>query len=249
MADVSSIIEYYVNLLIIQYNQKPNARATIRAIIEQLQANGIFFDVQAAYSVETAVGAQLDVLGKYVGIDRFYEGQVLSGFFGFITYDEVDAPPPDRIGFADYSDFDTKPGRWLLYTDVISGTLVLGDEDYRFLMKLKIIQNNSNHSHQSIDESVYAFFGNTVYPDSLGNMEMTYFLQAGYGPLIEVALQKQVLPRPMAVGLRHVIIQRTTFFGFATYSGFSPLITGFANYADYDTKEGESLTYDKIITP
>lgn len=246
MAEVTSIIDYYTDLLIIQYHDKPRARAHIALLVQELLAAGILFDIRDAFDLETAVGVQLDILGLYIGVSRFYKGQILEGFFAFTDYIE-DPPDPLKIGFAEYSNFETKLGKYLQYNDLLSSDLVLNDDDYRFILKLKIVQNNSNHSHKSIDDSMFRFFGDTVYADSEGNMEMYYFVPAGRSAIVEVAIQKQVLPRPMGVMLNYVVVQESPFFGFATYDGFSLLIAGFSDYTDFDTKVGEVLTYDKLI--
>ncbi|TDE17725.1 DUF2612 domain-containing protein [Dyadobacter psychrotolerans] len=244
---MSDLTEFYKNLLIIQYHNKPKAQATIGLLIDSLLADGIIFDVRDGFDIETAVGAQLDVIGLYVGIDRFYTGQVLTGFFSFINYDEVASPPAGRIGFSNYSDFDTKPGKFLDYDSVLSQGMVLSDDAYRTILKMKIIQNNSNHSHKSIDDSMFAFFGNTVVPDSSGNMVMNYFANGQQSVILTVAIQKNVLPRPMGVRLQYIIEQEEPFFGFATYDGYSDKIMGFSTYADFDTLQGEVLNYDKLM--
>lgn len=246
--EIQNIIDYYCNLLIIQYHNKTKARAQIELFIRELLANGIIFDVRDGYDVDTAVGAQLDIIGLYVGVDRFYQGQVLEDFFSFIDYEEEPAPPSDRIGFADYTDFETKLGRFLTYPFVISSDLVLPDEDYRVLIKLKILQNNINHSHKSIDDAIFKTFGDEVRPDSDGNMTMYYFVPYNMSEIIRVAIQKDLLPRPAAVRLNYVIEETSVFYGFATYSGEPVFTEGFTDYTDYDTKEGETLKYSKLIS-
>lgn len=248
MALIDDLINYYVDLLIIQYNNKPKARATIAALAAELLASAVYFDVENGYSIETAVGKQLDVLGKYADIDRFYRGQILEGFFSFITYEEVDDVPEGRIGFADYSDFETKSGEWLAYYKIISENLVLPDEDFRILLKLRIIQNNSDHSHKSIDDSIHRFFPGVLIPDSIGSMVMDYFVFENDLPIIDVARKKDVLPRPAGVRLRYFIEKEFPFFGFATYDNLSPAgVAGFADYDDFDSKEGETLRYSKLL--
>jgi len=248
MADISELIEYYKNLLIIQYHNKPKAQATIGALVDSLLADGIIFDVRDGFNIDTAVGAQLDIIGLYVGIDRYYAGQVLSGYFSLVTYAEsAVSVPADRIGFSTFSDYMTKAGKTLQYQDVLSNNLVLNDSDYRFLIKLKIIQNNSNHSHKSIDDSIYAFFGNNLRAESSGDMVMYYFVTSDQTAILEAAVQKNVLPRPMAVRLNYIITQDYPFFGMVSDGeAIASTITGFSTYADYGTKVGETLTDDKL---
>lgn len=249
-ADIDDIVRSYVDLLIIQYFNKPKARATIDLFVRELLAQGILFDIRDAYSVDTAVGVQLDVIGKYVGIDRFYTGQDLDGYFSLITYEEVDSPPPEKIGLADYSDFDSNIGSFLRYFDVLSSGLRLDDESFRFLIRMRIVQNHSDHSHFSIDESMFRFFGLSVIPDSIGNMEMFYFASSDVIEIARIAFEKQVFPRPMGVGIKYLIERSVPFFGFATYDTTpSPFITGFATYDDYGIKEGAFLRYADLIEP
>lgn len=244
---VVQLIDYYCQLLIIQYHEQPKAQATIAAYIKALLANAVALDVQNGYNVDTAIGVQLDVLGKYADINRFYQGQDFSGFFSFITYDEVSSPPGDLIGFSTYAEFPNKPGAWLTYPEILSTTLALTDDQFRFLLKLRIIQNNSNFSHQSIDQSMFNAFGLTVVPDSTGNMVMDYFADNANFPLLLVAIQKGVLPKPMGVAFRYLIKQAKPFFGFATYNSTPALTLGFTDYANYDIDSGETLTYADLL--
>lgn len=62
--------QYYTNLLILQYIGKPKAYATIQGTITPILMDQIPIDVQNAYAIGTAVGVQLDVIGKYVGVTR-----------------------------------------------------------------------------------------------------------------------------------------------------------------------------------
>lgn len=70
MATDQELIDYYKNLLILQYRGKTKAAGQIEAFIKQVIANQLPLDVQAAFDLDTAVGDQLDVLGKYAGVQR-----------------------------------------------------------------------------------------------------------------------------------------------------------------------------------
>ena len=194
--------EYYSNLLILQYHDKPKAKATIEAVVNLLP-DELIQEVVGGFDIETAVGKQLDILGEYLGVDRYYN---------------------------DSGEIKT-----------------LDDEDYRIILKLKAICNTSNLSHKSLDESLYDFFLNTVRMDSAGNMEMTYFVPKDKTPIIQAAIQKEVLPRPMGVRCSYIIEYDKKFFGFCTYQNQTAVYkTGFRDYNDPD-KVGEMLTYSKRI--
>lgn len=199
---MSNTDSYYSNLLIMQYHGKPKAKATIEKTVALLP-DDIILDVINGFDIQTAVGKQLDILGEYVGVDRYYL--------------------------------------------VDNQAELLNDEDYRILIKLKAISNTSDLSHKALEEALYDFFGNTVRMDSDGGMEMTYFVPKDKTPIIQAAIQKEVLPRPMGVRCSYIIEYDKKFFGFCTYDNqFAVYKTGFRTYNN-PTKAGEVLTYSKRV--
>ncbi len=197
--NISALVDYYINLLIIQYNNKPKARKTIGLLVDVLLSNGIIFSVQDGYDIETAIGLQLDVLGKYIGSDRFYQGQDLTGYFSLALYDDPDEGAADKIGFADYVDAGVKTGKFLTYDDVLSQQFALTDSEFRTLIKLKILINNSNASNSEIDAGLYLLFGTTLLMVDNLDMTLTYIVDPSIYALINVAHGKDLLPRPMGV--------------------------------------------------
>lgn len=61
---------YYSDLLILQYKTLPKARATISALVKQAVDGGFLLKLVDAFGLHTAVGKQLDILGKYIGLSR-----------------------------------------------------------------------------------------------------------------------------------------------------------------------------------
>lgn len=200
---MSQTDSYYSNLLILQYHDKPKAKATVEKTIGLLP-DDLIQEVINGFDLDTAEGKQLDTIGIYVGVDRYY-------------LNESEITP-------------------------------LTDDDYRILIKLKIIANSSDLSHKSLDDSLYDFFGNDIRMDSTGNMEMSYFVPKNKSPLIIAAIQKEVLPRPMGVRCSYIAEYDKKFFGFCTYSNPNASVynTGFRDYNEPD-KVGEMLTYSKRI--
>jgi hypothetical protein len=64
------LIEYYANLLILQYLGKPKAYATIEELANMAIMDQLPLLVQDAFDLETAEGVQLDKLGEYAGVSR-----------------------------------------------------------------------------------------------------------------------------------------------------------------------------------
>lgn len=71
MSDKFDYAAYLANLLIIQYHDKPKAAATIKTIGSLFPVD-LLFQVRDAFDINTATGVCLDVLGKYVGVKRWY---------------------------------------------------------------------------------------------------------------------------------------------------------------------------------
>ncbi len=65
------LVDYYVNLLILQYKNKAKAPEHIRALLTNVVFLELITDVENGFNIDTAVGVQLDVLGKYLGLSRF----------------------------------------------------------------------------------------------------------------------------------------------------------------------------------
>jgi hypothetical protein len=69
------LIDYYKNLLIIQYKDKDKAPQHIEALVSILVILELINEVKNGYNLDSSLGAvaegvQLDVLGKYIGLRR-----------------------------------------------------------------------------------------------------------------------------------------------------------------------------------
>lgn len=172
---LNNLLDYYSNLLIIQYNGKPRAKETIKMIANFILANLLIFQIRDGFDWKTAVGAQLDIIGKWVGISRSYnqnntwDKTYLSyPAYGTFTTAESDT---QRGGYCDYSTFNDDDGGMLTYKDLQNNSQELEDEDYRTIIGLKIIKNSIIHNQGNIDEAVALYFaekdadGNVIYTD------------------------------------------------------------------------------------
>lgn len=79
------LIAYYKNLLIIQYHDKAKAKATIEALVTPVLMDQLPGQVQDAFNLDTAIGVQLDVIGKYEGVTRY-----VFDFSNAITLNDAD---------------------------------------------------------------------------------------------------------------------------------------------------------------
>lgn len=70
MATTQSLVSYYTGLLIRQYALKPKAIAHVAALVTPTIMDQMPTAVMNAFTLSTAIGKQLDIIGKYIGVTR-----------------------------------------------------------------------------------------------------------------------------------------------------------------------------------
>ena len=162
------------------------------------------FQVRDAFNIENAIGAQLDIIGEWVGINRFYEGQLFD-FHPWFSLIDWNDPNPDSLqgGFSTFETFNELEGGFLDYQNINPTQNKMPDETFRTLIKLKIIKNNINHTAKSIDDAIYEVFGGNVYTVwDLEARELIFYYASEYNNILEVARRKNLLPYPPAISIR-----------------------------------------------
>lgn len=81
----AELISYYADLIILQYKGKPRARAHVELLCDMVTIDLLPLDIKGAFDLDSAVGVQLDSIGKYMGASR--SGY---GFDSFITLTDED---------------------------------------------------------------------------------------------------------------------------------------------------------------
>lgn len=193
--------EYYSNTLIIQYNSKPKAKATIEMLVQLVYMNAILMQIRDAFDWKTAVGKQLDIIGQWVGVSRIYQQNNISGKT-YLSYpgwdDETDTL---QHGYSDYTTFDSNTGNDLTYKELEKLGANLNDDDYRTVIGLKIIKNNINHTAKNIDDAIWEYFNGQVYT-TWTNYQITYHYPAELTTIIEVCNAKNVLLAPNGINIK-----------------------------------------------
>lgn len=123
---MSADLTPWLNLITSEHNQKPNFIASLSAILQPI-ADEIATQCQMsgdAFNVDTAVGAQLDIIGLWVGVSRNIEEPLTGVYFSFditgVGYDQ---------------------GVWKGPFDPSTGLAVLPDDAYRTLIYATIAAN------------------------------------------------------------------------------------------------------------
>lgn len=215
---MSDYIDGNVANLIIQYGNKSNAVSTVTAITEEFELiydNANILDV--AYNLDTAIGKQLDVIGKIVGISRVVPFSVPKKYFGFDGH--LNSYPFDSkfnvvVSYPFRSKFE------IPYSDG-----QLNDNDYRFFIKARIIKNyatskNIDSNKLSIQDLVDYLFNSKAYITDNYDMTMTLYIDSSYDSSNLTYLENlDLLPRPQGVRYNTLVsYQEGITFGFNSFN-------------------------------
>ena len=194
--------EYFADLIILQYRYAPENRELIKNLVNLIFANNLALQIRdLTVDVEKSIGAQLDVVGIWVGVDRYYGGELWTHpylsypFYSTIKYSSYNQY---QGGFSTYSNFEDNNGGFLTYKmwqSIRSNTNQIGDEYFRSLIKLKIIKNSINHTCKNIDNAIWEWSDGNVYT-TWDVMKLTYHYTPLYKDIITFAANKNTLPRP-----------------------------------------------------
>ena len=188
--------KYYQNLLIAQFNTMTKVRGHVGALVEQGIADQIISQVINGFDLETAVGAQLDIIGKYVGVNRRISGlDITREFFAMPAY--ADASPGTYAGMAAYGD---SPTAYFRYYSEEGSSYEMNDAEMRDLIKLRIRKNTSDCSLADIDDIIDEFFGADCLVTDGMDMTLTYDFTPGLTyNLPAIAAFTNSLPEPAGV--------------------------------------------------
>lgn len=184
----------YLKLITPQHRDSPKFVAHIDLITR------IFADIAQtalqlndAYALDNAVGAQLDATGEWIGLSRYVRTPIVGVYFSLDTED---------LGF--------DHGSWKRKYDSDSGFTELDDETYRTLLRVKIEANHWDGSGEML-EQIYR----RILPDSNSriffvdnyDMSMGVFLTGGAIPEIvkSVIRQGYLNIKPEAVRVNNYI--------------------------------------------
>ena len=211
---MSDYIDGNVSNLIIQYGQKSNAVATVTAYSEEFE---VIYDnanlLDYAYDVDNAVGKQLDIIGKIVGINRKVPFAVPKNYFGFDGHLNA---YPFGSKFNVVIAYPLKSKFEFLYTDGF-----LNDYDYKLFIKAKIVRNNAtskgiDSNNLSIQNAVDYLFNGKAYIVDNKDMTMTLYIDESYDlSKIRYIQLLDLLPRPQGVRYNTLVnYQEGITFGF-----------------------------------
>lgn len=209
---LDEIKKWACNLPILEYRNAPKNRLLIEELVDLIFANNILLKMRYGFDLETAEGAQLDIIGKWVGLDRYYNGIDLweHPYTSLVNYSNIQSDNYNQYqgGLSLYSTFADNDGGFLMYKDWIDvRTKVnqMGDAYFRSLIKLKIIKNNINFTMKNIDDAIYQWSDGEIFT-TWGTMEVTYHYPSDKSNLMLLAVYKDCLPAPTCCAVNTEVI-------------------------------------------
>ena len=183
----------YWATVISQYANSPimtSVIANFDAALDQTQNFDALYD--NVWSVDTAVGYGLDVIGRRVGVTRVIAVVVVGSYFGF--KEATTGQPFNQAPF-----WNGTPS---------TANYSLSDNAFRNLILAKALSNISDGSTSSINKILLTLFpgrGN-AYVTDLGGMAMTYTFRFNLTPVeLSIVQNGNVLPKPVGVSASIVI--------------------------------------------
>lgn len=196
-----NLIDYYANLLLLQFVKKPKAISTVKTCLTSVIIYDLIISVRDGYNLTTAIGNQLDVIGKYVGIYRVIKGFALEyPAFGYLRYGET--PPSVLIeGYNRYGISQT--GHFRRYSDA-SEVYTLTDSEMRMSITLAILKIHSNASMDTVDQMLFPIFS-TDYLVVETPMTINYFIKSTRARTADILNIQGLFPKPSGVKLNITI--------------------------------------------
>lgn len=178
----------YTTLITSEHRDKPLFTATVGLLTQAVSSIGdASTSLTTAFSLDAAVGVQLDAVGLWVGISRIQNVPIPDSYFTWGTA---------GLGWGE--------ANWRGPFAATEGVTVLDDDTYRAVIRAKIGSNywdGTNEQQNLIGQSVFADFG--VHCFVVDNMDMTttiYIIGSPTVVLLEM-IKRGVAP-PKAAGVR-----------------------------------------------
>lgn len=238
--DIQDVKTYYADLLILQYRNKPKARETIKIGADIYLGDGVIFQLQDILDIDTAEGAQLDIIGKILDCPRVVQG-IYNDMIFFQFYDG-----PDSVGFSTVG--NPQGGNFRTIQNYNQSEYSLPDNDYRFLLKFKSAVNVMRGSERGIDEALWNVFQGDVLLKNNHNLTITYIVSAERTLAALAAKQLGYYRAPEGIGANYVlrVPSPSQIFGFNRKGIMNKTVVGFSTKDKRQT--GTWLTKENLIS-
>lgn len=123
-------------------------------LLGQLEVQNALKDLMQLRSIDTAEGAQLDIIGRIVGQERELLDADIIEYFGFDGYPEAQS----------YGDLNNSSVGGFYYSEgtPLTGNVLLNDSQYRLFIKAKILKNHTAATPEDFLTFISFVFGTTI---------------------------------------------------------------------------------------
>lgn len=228
--------DYYHRLITSQYRSSPKFVAMVKKLAEYgLDLDEAAENLISAFEIDTAVTAQLDILGVIVGVSRELEFEPSAESTG-----DVICPSPSEMDINDFPIIYTPEPAYMASTNFISGPdpvelsterNLIDDDLFRLLIKARIIQNAWKGTINELYDLWDAIMGEGKHLQiqDLQDMSFNIVLQGDYTALErELIIHAYIIPKPEGVRINILTFVSTDGlplfsydFNTMEYSGYS----------------------------
>lgn len=210
----------------------------------KIELQEVFRQLMQERSIDTAVGAQLDIIGEIVGQPRELIDTALLTYFAYLGY-------PDAQSYGDLG-VSGVGGFYRGLNDPLAGNTTLNDEQYRLFIKAKIIKNNTNVTPPQFVEFMQFVFGiEASIVVAEGNAEFTVMLGRELSSFEKVLLNyvsyssgypSRFVPKPIGVRINFGEFDINNYFGFQG----APGAKGYGDLTTVATEGGYGDSYGML---
>lgn len=192
--DKAAMEEERINRVLTQYRESPNLLGLIRAVLSELADVAERGDaIQSAFNIDTSIGDQLTMIGKWLGWPRTHCQGSRAKVFGFACEDDDCSVGYPVLGFCEGARFACDGAQFEEHT-------FEDDELYRRYLKARAVAINSaqtnDYTRESLVAAATAMFGEECVIVKEGRAEIILCLTRFFTPdeLQILHLAEHVLP-------------------------------------------------------
>lgn len=200
--------EEYLRLITSEHADKPRFVSTVSVSADAATSIKNLLDGMRSgtFDLDSARGAQLDIVGEWIGVSRNIDTPITDVYFALDT---------EGLGF--------DQGAWLGPFDPIDGITRLDDDTYRLLLRARIGANQWDGTMESSKEILDLIFdinstGTFAFIRDNQDMTMTVGISGVTPPALNLALISKgyVSIKPGTVGIDYYVVSDndTPLFGF-----------------------------------
>lgn len=188
----------YIALLTSAHSTKPRFVATVKATINPLaKLQAELKALPTAFDLDTAIGAQLDVCGEWIGLSRKVQTPLTGVYFAWGT---------PGVGWAE--------GSWKAEFDAVDGLTSLPDDIYRLVLKARVALNHWDGSVPGAYDAWNTVFGGEliISIQDFQDMSITIGLSGGSvdATMRSLLVNGQLQFKPTGVRIRYYAVPPAT---------------------------------------